>query len=185
MGYLFDPDVLQQIVDQVIELPLEDKLERTVDELAQRYPGHIQRDSDWIFNNAGGAMGMMKVLHASVSEYVILFGSSTGTEGHSGRFWAEDFFFVLDGEHWTYGEGQLEREVFRPGDMAHLGPGQAKGYRMPDRCFALEYARGAIPLMLPFGLADTFSSTLDVRSLGRTLRVYLKSALSELAQGKL
>jgi C-8 sterol isomerase len=91
---------------------------------------------------------------------------------------------VLEGEHWTYGEGQLDKDVHRPGDMAHLGPGQAKGYRMPDRCFALEYARGAIPLMLPFGLADTFSSTLDVRSLARTLGVYTRFTLRELAQGK-
>ena len=39
---------------------------------------------------------------------------------------------------------------------------------MPAECWALEYARGPILTMLPFGLADTFSS-LVLRSLAKTL----------------
>lgn len=42
-----------------------------------------------------------------------------------------------------------------------------------------------IPLMLPFGLLDTFTSTLDVRSLGETMKVYAQSTVRELLRGKI
>jgi C-8 sterol isomerase len=39
--------------------------------------------------------------------------------------------------------------------------------------------------MLPFGLADTLFSTLDFRTLGRTLSKYGYSTVRELLQGKI
>jgi C-8 sterol isomerase len=41
-------------------------------------------------------------------------------------------------------DGDLEKEVYKPGDMHHLVRGTAQAYRMPDKCFALEYARFVI-----------------------------------------
>jgi C-8 sterol isomerase len=185
VSYVFDPQVLHQAARSVVGLPLDEMIQRLVDLLSDRYPGHIRHPGEWILNNAGGAMGMMLVLHASITEYVMIFGTPIGTEGHTGRFFADDYFCILEGEQWAYGEGQLEREVYRPGDMHHLPRGQAKGYRMPDRCFALEYARGLIPLMLPFGVADTLFSTVDVPVLLRTFRAYARCVTRELLQGKI
>jgi C-8 sterol isomerase len=185
MGFIFDPKVLHEVAKTVIGLPTEEMVRRLRDGLSERYPGHICPKIEWVFNNAGGAMGTMTVLHASITEYVIVFGSPIGTEGHSGRFAADDYFCILKGEQWAYGASQLERSVFKPGDMHHLPRGEARGYRMPDECWALEYARGWIPLMLPFGLADAFSSTLDVPTVLRTFRIYGQCVTSELLQGKI
>ena len=184
MSYIFDPDVLARIANDALGQPLEIMVDQIADELERAYPGHIRDDREWVLNNAGGAMGMMTVLHASITEYVIIFGTPIGTEGHSGRFWAEDYFYILEGEQWAYSEDSPVKEVYRPGDCHVLPKGLAQGYRMPDRCFALEYARGFIPAMLPFGLADTVFGTLDWRSLRRTIGKYAVSSVKELRQGK-
>ncbi len=48
-----------------------------------------------------------------------------------------------------------------------------------------EYARGWIPQMLPFGFADTFTSTLDLVPLARTLNIYTRAVLGQLFRGKI
>jgi hypothetical protein len=49
---------------------------------------------------------------------------------------------------------------------------------MPDECWALEYARGNIVSMLPFGLADTILSTVDLVTLWQTVEVSAHEMLS-------
>jgi C-8 sterol isomerase len=177
--HIFDPEVLHDVAESVLDKPMNEKVELIRAELARIYPGHVQDRVEWIFNIAGGALGQMAVLHASISEYVIIFGSPIGTEGYSGRFQADDYFIILEGEQWVFGEGDFERTVYHAGEMHHMPRGQARGYRMPDRCFALEYARGWIPLMLPFGLADSFTSTVDPKPVVQTFKVYTKAVLGE------
>jgi C-8 sterol isomerase len=184
MGAIFDPDVLHQAAKDAIGRPIEDIIPHIVEDLGARYPGHIQMPDRWVLNNAGGAMGAMLVLHASITEYVIIFGTPIGTEGHSGRFSSDDYFIILDGEQRAFAPGSLEPEIYRPGDLHHLPRGVAKAYRIPDHCWALEYARGNIPKMLPFGFADAITSTLDVRTVWDTLSVYTRAATRELLQGK-
>ena len=92
-----------------------------------------------------------------------------GTEGHSGRFLSDDFFTILHGEQWAANAGQLEKTVYRPGDQHYLPLGTAKQYRCPDACWALEYARGNILSMLPFGVLDSLFSTVDLHTLLHTV----------------
>ena len=149
------------------------------------YPKDVRSDNGWIFNNAGGAMGSMTVLHASFSEYLIIFGTAVGTEGHTGRFLADDFFTIIDGEQWAYSAEEHEKTVYRAGDQHYLPRWVAKQYKMPGKCWALEYARGNIPSMMLFGLADTFTSTLDVVTLWDTVRVSAVNMVGNALRGKI
>ncbi len=184
VGYVFDPHELHALAKTVVGLPADDMVATLLEKLRARYPKHIARETKWVLNNAGGAMGAMTFLHASITEYLIIFGTPIGTEGHTGRFWADDYFMVLDGEQWTFEPGQLERKVYRAGDMHHLARGKARAYRVPERCWALEYARGFIPSMIPFGFADGLTSTLDFPTMVDTLQVYGRGCVGQLAIGK-
>ena len=75
MGHLFDPDRLHEISKRGVGLPFEEMCRRVTDELATAYPGHIETEQKWVFNLAGGSTGIMNVLHGSLTEYLILFGT--------------------------------------------------------------------------------------------------------------
>jgi C-8 sterol isomerase len=119
-----------------------------------------------------------------ITEYLIIFGTAVGTEGHSGRHTADDYFYILTGTQLTYTAGDYEPQVFPAGSMNHMRRGDVRQYRMPESCFALEYARGWIPPMLFFGFADGLTSTLDIPTLWKTTWITGKLMLGNLARGK-
>lgn len=86
--YLFTPQIMAAIARQAIREGAEGgglntTISSVVRQLNGRYPGRILKNPPWMFNNAGGAMGAMLVLHCSLVEYVIIFGTAVGTEGHT------------------------------------------------------------------------------------------------------
>jgi len=84
----FDPATLKGIAREASESgeSSRDRVQLAIAKMKEKYPNLVDDNPRWLFNNAGGAMGSMAVLHASASEYVIIFGTSTGTDGHTGRF---------------------------------------------------------------------------------------------------
>ena len=55
-------------------------------ELRRQYGSHLLPPSqtEWMFVNCGGWMGAFYLLHASLTEYVLFFGTAVDTSGHSG-----------------------------------------------------------------------------------------------------
>ncbi|KAM7223424.1 C-8 sterol isomerase [Rhypophila decipiens] len=187
--YIFETDHLHDLAKRGIAAHGNDTraiVKYIVDELSDRTSTtkHINHDEEWVFNNAGGAMGAMYIIHASITEYLIIFGTAVGTEGHTGRHTADDYFHILTGTQTAYVPGEYEPEVYPPGSVHHLHRGDVKQYRMPESCFALEYARGWIPPMLFFGYADTFFSTLDFYTLWRTSFVTGREMIGNLLKAK-
>jgi hypothetical protein len=183
-SYVFDPHVIHEISSKHLGQPLEQMFANIIAELSERYPGAIDDSHPWIFNNAGGVMLQMKLLHASLKEYVMIWGTPIGSEGHTGRHLVEFYDTVLDGEAWYYQEGQFTRTVYTPGDHVFLGKGQSAGMHYPDHVWMIEYARGPLPSLLPFGLADALLSTLDFKTALQTLMIYFSLVMRQFSKSQ-
>lgn len=89
MTYRIDPDVLHTVAKQVAGLPLEsdELIIRAVELLADEYPDLIDATPGrWAASKAGGILGKVRFLYFSPREYIVIFGSPTGTHGFSGRY---------------------------------------------------------------------------------------------------
>jgi C-8 sterol isomerase len=179
MAYVFDPEVLAQIVRMHLGLPVAEQMQAVSRTLKQVYGDHVHPGQPWMWSTAGGIMCAINPLHVSLNEYVLFCGTAIGSEGHSGRHRAEMFDVVMAGELWTYQPGSFERKVHRPGDLARLAPGTSNGSKLRPGVWLLEYARGNVPSLFPFALGDTLFSTLDVTDLRHQIGISNKLMLKE------
>jgi hypothetical protein len=179
MRYLFDPEVLAQVVRMHMGLPIEDQIDAVSKTLKAIYGDHVSPGQPWMWSTAGGIMCAISPLHVSLNEYVLFCGTAIGSEGHSGRHRATMYDAVMSGELWTYQTGGFDRKVHRAGDLACLQPGTSNGSKLRPGAWMLEYARGNVPSLFPFALGDTLFSTLDLTDLKAQLGISTKLMVRE------
>ncbi|XP_012722491.2 sigma non-opioid intracellular receptor 1 [Fundulus heteroclitus] len=179
--YVFSKEDVAKLAKQYAGQDHEQAFSKVVVELRKRYPGHILPDEDlqWVFVNAGGWMGSMCLLHASLTEYLLLFGTAVDTGGHSGRYLAEISDTIISGTFRQWKEGTTKSEVYYPGDTIVHGVIEATSVQWSAGTWMVEYGRGFIPSTLGFALADTLFSTLDFVTMFYTVRVYVKALMLE------
>ncbi|EDO46370.1 predicted protein [Nematostella vectensis] len=150
--------------------------------LDQAYPGHILpvQDQEWVFMYAGGWKASMCLLHASLTEYILFFGTAVDTSGHSGRYWANISDTLISGKFTQWKEGSLQTTVYKPGDHVIHVQGEVTVVSWEANTWMVEYGRGFLPSALGFTLSDTVFSSQDIVHVGKILYLYAKALWQEL-----
>ncbi|CAM4554071.1 unnamed protein product [Lepidochelys olivacea] len=177
----FRPEEIAALGRHHAGLDHEQAFSKIIVELRKKHPGHILPDEDlqWVFVNAGGWMGSMCLLHASLTEYVLLFGTAIDTGGHSGRYSADIYYAIVLGTFRQWKEGTTRSEIYYPGDTIVQKSGEVTAVQWSAGTWMVEYGRGFIPPSLIFVLSDTIFSTQDVVTLFSTFRICAKAFLVE------
>ncbi|XP_064611852.1 sigma non-opioid intracellular receptor 1-like [Liolophura sinensis] len=181
-SYLFDEEAVASIARKHVgTTDVKASFKKIIQTFRQRYPGHIlpPEHIEWVFINAGGWMGSFCLLHASLTEYVLLFGTAVPTSGHSGRYWANISDTIVTGSFMQWKEGELSNVVYKPGDTVLHVWGDVAAVSWAEGTWMVEYGRGFIPSTLGFGLSDTIFSTQDFLTMYYVLRVYIRALLQE------
>ncbi|MGV0864745.1 isomerase [Mycolicibacterium sp. XJ652] len=178
--YRIDPQVLARVAKEVVGLPLEngELVTRTVELLAAEYPDLIDpTPGRWVGSRAGGILGKVRFLYFSPREYIVIFGSPTGTQGFSGRYKRVQIHkFLLAGriDSFDLESDDLTGMTLRPGEHAIVEKGHARGMTIHPGSWHLEYGRGAVVTTLPFAMVDTLLVSLEVESVRRSTAEFAK-----------
>ncbi|WAR14619.1 SGMR1-like protein [Mya arenaria] len=180
-SYVFSADIVEEITLNHFGKNITVAYDDIYDEFLERFPGHVLpvEHRKWIFMNAGGWMGAIHILHASLTEYLLFFGTAVNTSGNSGRYWANISDTILTGSFRQWQEGALGSTIFLPGQTVYHYEWEAAAVEWTAGTWMVEYGRGCIPSTLFFALADTFTSTLDFVTLFYILRVYANALIME------
>ncbi|MGV0793133.1 isomerase [Mycolicibacterium sp. XJ1819] len=172
MTYRIDPDALHKVAAEVVGLPGDQLITRTIELLAEQYPGLVDaRPGRWVGSKAGGILGKVRFLYFSPREYVVTFGSPTGTQGFSGRYKRVQIHkFLLAGRIDSYDleSDTTEAMTLLPGGHTCLEPGHARGLTIHPGSWHIEYGRGAVATTLPFAMVDTLLLSLELQSVRRS-----------------
>ena len=173
-AYKIDPNVLHKVAKQVVGLPLEgsELITRATELLADEYPDLIDpTPGRWVGSKAGGILGKVRFLYFSPREYIVIFGSPTGTQGFSGRYKCVQIHkFLIAGriDWYDIESDDMSAMTLLPGDHSCTEKGRARGLTIHPGSWHIEYGRGAVVTTLPFAMIDTLLVSLEFESVRRS-----------------
>ncbi len=172
MTYRIDPNVLHKVARQVVGLQGSELTSTAIRLLADEYPELIDAiPGRWVASKAGGILGKVRFLYFSPREYIVIFGSPTGTQGFSGRYNHVSIHkFLLAGQIDSYDVESEDTEAMSllPGGHTCLEKGRARGLTIHPGSWHIEYGRGAVVTTLPFAMVDTLFVSLEFASVRRS-----------------
>ncbi len=168
----FDPDVIDSIAQRHLDKPMAAMAEAIGKDLKAHYPDLVDVGLPLVFNSGGGIMYQLKIFAMTPHEYIMICGTAIGSSGFSGRHPAAFWDTVLSGQANYMHQDEWEPRSYKRGDRIFVDRWQSATIDFPDHCWMLEYARGTLVWLLPFGIVNVFSNTLDFRSLFRLVRIY-------------
>jgi hypothetical protein len=180
MSYKIDPDVLGKVAKEVVGLPVEggELISRATELLSAEYPDLIDATPGrWVGSKAGAILGKVRFLYFGPREYIVLFGSPTGTQGFSGRYkHVEIHKFLMAGQIDSYDleADELVPMTLLPGEHTCLEKGHARGLTIHPGSWHIEYGRGAVVTTLPFAMVDTLFLSLELESVRRSTVEFAK-----------
>lgn len=111
-GKKFDEEVLQHIAQDSTEIPEKERLAFIVQELHRIY--QTTENPQFYLFNGGSAYGLVGLVYASLTEYLIIYGTPLNNGGHSGRYLMTVHDFVYRGKISIASPDNLEgKEVFQ------------------------------------------------------------------------
>ncbi|GAC1652154.1 MAG: hypothetical protein NVS4B6_28490 [Mycobacterium sp.] len=179
--YKIDPEVLHKVAMEVVGLPLEggELFTRATQALAEEYPDLIDpTPGRWVGSKAGGILGKVRFLYFSPREYIVIFGSPTGTQGFSGRYkHVQIHKYLMAGRIESYdleSDDVIPLPPLLPGGHTCLEKGHARGLTIHPGSWHIEYGRGAVATTLPFAMVDTLLVSLEIESVRRSTSEFTK-----------
>lgn len=162
--YVFDPHELRDLALRHVGKPVGVIAADLEQDLADKYGKLISRDMPWVITPAGFLMYQVKMVFARPNEYIGLMGIPVESTGHTGRHPVTYYDTMLSGGSRNFHPGQHEPEIVKAGDFLVTRPGEAFAAQVTDHIFFLEYCRGPLVTLMPFGFSNYLFATLDLKS---------------------
>jgi sigma non-opioid intracellular receptor len=176
-GKIFDENILQSIVQNSIQLPELERMSFIIEQLNKTYKTPLQ-PKFYLFNG-GSTFGFVGLLYASLTEYLMIYGSPLANGGHSGRYLLTIRDYVYRGKITIATLDAMEGIELYPGNMTIMHWNTAHHYSLDKNTWMLEYGYGFTPSALPFALLG-ITSTADVVGLAQLLFGYGKEVTKNL-----